>query len=616
MLKRPLNFGTYTWSDTATLGTTLYCVKPWAALEDKLAQYLHRFRFCRFDVKMTIMLNTTMMHSGKLVAWWLPYTNMKSTPVPSLPIRSLFALDTNIIDATRPEKLEIVIPYMSPFKWSVMHDIAVTAPPQPIFAITVLNPLQNAQATVTSASFTVYCELTNVDLAGPIQTGGGPNITYQSDMSSFSDSTEKRDAIDSSPTYVSVRQSASIGQSHEQDTTIKLSMDASHEMDYSKSMVQALMKDEHNLRNVAKRPSLLTINSITSASAPGSTIFTHVCAPDYASIVNPTGKVITNAQIVSRMATYWHGSMKYKFQFTMSKVSTVRVALSIVYNGTIALTSTDHVPSYIWDITGSEEKSITVPFLSPWPYVPVSTDNFSSPAYLEYGCPEIKMIIVNPLTSGSDASVTPTCYINTFVSVDDDMRFYLPTGFNNALTSVSTPVFYEDNLGAAFSEKFPVPSQSADPVNLPNYNFGEELLDIKDILCRYTFTESISTKFGTLSRAIPTVYKNLFRFTRFGCRYKFFPKNYCSTVTYQRLGTPGPGASPPADLVPSPVLPVLQFELPYYEGWYFDTPFSTPTSTVAYNLMLSTDLPSYDVYRSVSSDSVFSFWTFAIQFPT
>lgn len=608
---RPYLQSTFNWSSTQAAGTTVLQFSPWKVLWDNAQDYLKKFRYHRFGIKVTIMMQSTMMHYGKLIAYWLPCC--APSAYPQIALKSAFALDVDIIDAAHPDKLTIDIPFMFPLKWADASSLfGQNELGGPKFFLQVLNPVGNAQATTATVPISVYIEAYDYSGSAPITTTTNlPSMAtmFQSDSTTFSESHEKRDATDASPVYVSQRQLASIGQSHEADTTIKLAMSASHEMDYSKNMVQALIEDEHNVRAICKRPSLLFSTTITP-STTGNFIDLQP-SPDYCLVVPGQINYATNAQVVSRLATYWHGTMKYRVSFSMSKITTVRIGVVFNWRKGGQANTNDHIAA-IWDITGSEDRTFSVPYHSPFPYVP--TSNWSQPqnflAFDYYGIPQINFIILNPITSGTVTTVPPVGYMNVFAAIDDDMRFYIPKGFSeDALVLNVQPSFMQDNLAASFVPDFPVPGVDTSPPELPNYNFGEEFLDIRDLFTRYTKNQVVPVGAHTLVRSMPLVYKNLYRFMRYGMRYKLVDETTSQVTHWFRRNDTVPSTGP-SDLVPDPKVPIAQIEIPYYECWYYDLPQTKPTSQVQVNVPGANP---HTLYAAVSSDSVFSFWTFAVQ---
>lgn len=615
ILERPFKIGTFTWSSATALGSQLLfldLIRTWLGF-DYPAKVLSKFHYFACDLRIRIQLQTTMMHYGKLAIAWLPMADLANT---NLLLGDLFALDAHILDAANPQVIEFTIPFMYCLKWwntaDFLQPTLGAMARGPGLMVRVLAPLGNAQAATASAPFSIYINAENVRVAGPVANalnGFQTPSFFQSSTSGQGKRLAERGFVravtDSVPSFVSVRQFASPGQSLEDDTTVRLSLKADTTMDYTKSMVQAILPDEHNLLNVCKRPYLLDSFVLTGSST--GPVWTAPVCPDY--VAGPTNakRVAANAQVVCRLAEYWHGSMKYLFAFTAAHVTTIRVAVVLSYEGSNPNTTDDRVAA-VWDITGSMNKTLEVPFLSNFPYIPVTTTAPELVKATYYGLPTINIIVINPLTSGSVSTVTPSIVVNVFASVGEDFRLFLPRGFDANFRAFTNQSYLQDNLSSLFAQPFESLGDDGTNVVIPEYNFHEELIDILDILTRYTRVTTIAAP-TTFTRNIPIAYRGFYRFSRYGNRFKtWLPAQAASAVYQNRLDTAG-YTSPPFDVVPSPQLASVQVELPYYEPWYFDLPTTMATSQV----VISPSSTTNEVYSSLSGDSVLSFWTWSVQ---
>lgn len=614
ILTRPYPISTFSWNSSSGFGTKLFefnVASTWINISYP-NNVLEKFRYFAADFKVKIQMQSTMMHYGKLAFAWLP--NAIPT-VPAWDIKDAFALDVNYIDAAQPIELEVDIPFMSPLKWWSVRDFQndTSMSRGPIFKCFVLAPLGNAQATLTSVPVTFIVSASNVRACAPVpDINQAPYLVSMFQDGNMTTNTKERGfvrtAIDTVPTFVSVRQMAPIGQSLEDDTAVRLSLSAATVSDSTKAMVQALIPDEHNIINVCKRPVLfdmLTINGSTTGE-----VTSILCHPSYPGSI-PNGATVANMQIVSRMAQFWHGSLKYCFAFSCSKVSTMRVSVALDYCLPTSTGTIDDRPAVIWDITGSCVKTIEVPYLSPYPYIPTynGATELDMAVFYAYGVPTLRMRILNPLTSGNISTVVPDCYVNIFAAVGDDFRLFLPRGLDDKAATDFVQTFSQDNLGEMFSKPFDSLGTKGEDLQLPEYNFGEEFMDIMDILQRY----SIQTVTSPLTRQLPTHLANYFRHCRYGLRIKVIGDATTTSAYGQyayRVVNAGPTQTtyrkPPLDLVPSPISPVGQFELPFYETWYYDLPITRPSTQMVFS-----SPGTSVVYTALSVDSILSFWTFA-----
>lgn len=621
ILSRPRQLITVLWSDTQTVGTSVTNFYPFRSLCQNTynGNIINKYRFFRADLKIRIMLQSTMMHYGKLMVSWLPIRKTND----ALPdYRALFALDVNIIDAAKPDVLELTIPFMSPVKW-FLPPRATTGDGNalgPQVFINVLAPLGNAQSATASVPITIFAEFVNPKLAGPIENANnvsGEFVIYQSTSGSDqhmrvdSERNNVREAVVSTPQFVAIRHMATVGQSLEEDTTVRLAMSSANLADTSKKMVQSLVPNEHNLMVVCRRPSLLSTVQITTVSPVD--IFDAPCIPTYAPGNDP---VLTNLQIVSRLARFWNGSMKYLFMFTTAHVSTLRVAAYISYDQLQG--PMGEKPFAIWDITGSMNKEVEVPFLSHQPYIPTWHGDPKTTNAGNFGIPSIKLKIINQLTNGSVSTVAPSCYMNVFVAAGENFKLFVPMGYSSADTAKMTPVFSQDNLGLLFAKPFEVLGKSGEPVHPPDYNFGEELIDIMDILHRYTTITPVAGNEYTREQAMIPLFRNMYRFRRYGCRFKILDVTSSARAEWKLQATYD-GSSPadfythpPWDIVPYTERVPLQVEVPFNECWYYDTRNTYVYSAVS--LLLPDTLANRKIHTALSADSVLSFPQWAVAY--
>lgn len=631
VLTRPTVIHSQTWNSTDAQGATIAKLDLLPLLFDVPMNnaILQRYRFFASDIKISIRLQSTLMHYGRLAVAWLP---MRKSSDSDIDHKALFALDVNIMDAAKPDVLELTIPFMSPLKWwtpsTIGSDTGNSLGPQ--LLIVVLAPLGNAQSAAAAVPFTVIGEFSKPRLAGPVSAGGAivPEfVIFQSEDHSGgmfridSERNDIREAIVSTPTFVSMRQVASVGQSLEEDTTVRLAMSSANTSDTSKKMVNALTTNEHSILAICKKPSLLGSMFIDNASPE--LITTIIVHPGWAY----SAGTLTNAQVAQRLAQFYHGSQKYKILFTCAHVTTVRIAAYITYDDgtTEALGSR---PYAIWDITGSMEKEIEVPFLTMFPYIPTWRANPTAVDFKAFALPRIVLKIVNPVTSGAISTVSPKVWLNIFTAMGDDFKLFVPMGISNHDAGRCTPIYtqsnpkpisYQDNLRMAFEMPFQVLGSSGQAVHIPEFNFQESFIDIKDLWSRYrVFSHTLAQATDVFTReiALPPLYRYLYRNRRYGARVKCVPKAessdvvWCTSAIYGGLNIGIASDRPPWDLVPGTAKPPLQFEIPFNEAWYYDCRSKVYSSAQ----MTTTSFPlSADrlMYLAISGDSVFSFPTWA-----
>lgn len=617
--KRPITIATGAWSSASIYGSKVTTLDLHSAFWNNVyvSNVLKGFRYWRYKkFFVKVMINSTMTHYGKLLLTWLPVTS--ATTYTNQSMVALSCLPSVVLDATERASTIIEIPYIQPNHYL---DPLPSGDLGPRISLDVLAPLGNAQiATAVTVPYTIQMWAEGIEVMGPqipqmeMPVGSIPPTDYLDNWEKEVGSERKK--VDPIPLYVTQKSMTPLLSSRNQDNSIRFSMANDTEADHSKAMVQSVMKDEHNVKNILRLPSLLETVTFDDTSASGSIITYFPAHPANAASttsVAPFVYPLSHLAAMSRQAIYWKGGIKYMFSFTCAKTVTARVAIDISFASTVTeATNSGNLFTTVFDINGSCDKCIEVPYTSNRPYLP--TYNAMKPDALTAVTPRywpmVRLSIVNPVTVGT-SNTSATIYCNIYVAGADDFSLYIPVG--HGTTGVTTS--YEWNqmdLRSAFREKFELIGPGSNSQNLVDYNFGEEFENIFDLASRYANPFTVAASGLVLARIVYG-FLNLYRLRRFGCRYKVF--NNASNAITASLGWVT-FAKPlwdfnMYDVITSDSL-AGQWELPYYNSLFFESP-GAPTDLLNQSggLFVNSNISGLNttVYTAYSEDSVFSFPT-------
>ena len=177
-LSRPYPLKHVRWSSSSGVGDLLASAEfPQDLFAiDTLWDKVKNFRFFRANVKISIRMNGTKTHYGKLIAMWSPYpTYDDETFERTSNIYAVSGFPHVIVSPTENEVNELIIPFMSPLQYSPLNPTVyskiINSDDYPAFNyggvyVYVLNTLQNMNGGATDVSFTVFANFEDIQLAG------------------------------------------------------------------------------------------------------------------------------------------------------------------------------------------------------------------------------------------------------------------------------------------------------------------------------------------------------------------------------------------------------------------------------------------------------------------
>jgi len=171
-LSRPYPVASFIWQGTDTMGTLLNTYDFPKLLFDipNLQEKLNRFEYLQSAVRVSIRLNATTFHSGKLMVAWLPHYKLDNGVVNVFQnIYTASSLNSVVLSANTTAPVDFIIPYVAPSTyWDMKDDPATVAKGWfGTFAIYVLAPLALVGATVApSLAVNIYANFEQPKVAG------------------------------------------------------------------------------------------------------------------------------------------------------------------------------------------------------------------------------------------------------------------------------------------------------------------------------------------------------------------------------------------------------------------------------------------------------------------
>lgn len=175
-LSRPYPLKHIRWSSNSSVGDLLTSAEfpqDLFAIES-LWDKVKNFRYFRANVKISIRMNGTKTHYGKLLAMWSPYPKYDTiTFERTSNIYAVSGFPHVIISPTENEVNELIIPFMSPLSYSTLSPTTYASADRAYSThnfgglyVYVLNTLQNLSGGSTDISFTVFANFENIQVSG------------------------------------------------------------------------------------------------------------------------------------------------------------------------------------------------------------------------------------------------------------------------------------------------------------------------------------------------------------------------------------------------------------------------------------------------------------------
>jgi len=493
-LERPVMFDTINWASSDVLGVSkgVWVFPDVFTSNNTIRAKLEKIAFWRPTFEITIRINGTPMHYGKLVFAWIPQAKALN-PGYSTSYFSMFSNRWFQVSASSNQATTITIPYCH-----YREMISVGAQQIDLFSLYcfVASPLTSVNGAAPSVNISLYAKVCNTGVVGynpnsnwTSQAGQGKrtrkvigpsedetktadNKVVSTSVKSLAGTVSMFDWVPfigefakpvsdgigmignilsyfglSTPVYLEPTQPMQIRQPRMlqiEDCPTTLTMGPKAAMPVSKdyAMVNDEM-DSSSLLRFMQRPALVYVGQITSALPEGITLYEAPVSPtnyfcyDY---VNPLGSlfVVSPLQWMSSYFGLWRGGIRIHLAFICSHFHSLRVRiwyypyvplLNVNTLPTVTSPSDEDMINVVLDITKETDFSFTIPYCQQSEWLNVS-QGLTTPMQPNYSYNNgyWGIQLVNPLTSG--ATTVSAINYQVFVSAAADFQLAAPTQQN------------------------------------------------------------------------------------------------------------------------------------------------------------------------------------------
>jgi hypothetical protein len=180
VLQRPIRVGTFSWTPDMVEGQYIYVLDfPSAIIEQSafIKDKLREFSYLRCDIEISIRVNGTAFHYGKLLFAWDPCMRFMDLDYRHS-VNNVYSASGNpcvLVSPTQSETMVFTVPFVFPYYYLLlnsygMNRIANTSAYRSMggLKVYVLNPLQQySTAPSNPVGVSIYARMVNVSLQGP-----------------------------------------------------------------------------------------------------------------------------------------------------------------------------------------------------------------------------------------------------------------------------------------------------------------------------------------------------------------------------------------------------------------------------------------------------------------
>lgn len=472
-LTRPYLVQEVTWSGTDPIGQGFMDMNLPQALyaNDAFVAKLTHFQWWSPSFEVTVRLNATPMHYGRLMMQWYPqgdfmesYASLASTGsgqwtqidatgsnVVSIVIPFTYFADRMNIGGTTIDMARVVGYVAAPLSAA----FSVPAPVNISIFVRVINPRLggfnyannfDAQSGPISATIKEYGNKTISVLRSFGLVGYVPLAKrFQNAAVSIAELFGYSNPIVQQPTSAFQIRQPLLSKTVDNITSINLGTTQDTDVRGELSLLHCdSLQDD--IAYFCRRESLLYTGRIRSLDTAGTIVYSQWINPytllyaDYDHPAVATNFVPTPMAYLGSMFAYWRGGMKFTFSFVASNYHNCRVRFVYVpyysLDGVVDpldQSLADLCENLIFDISNEKEISIVIPFCqrTEWlqansPNVNVDSQWVDYPAEMQLNTNgRLYVMIQNPLTSAA-TTVNPI-YFQVFVSACEDFEFGVPS---------------------------------------------------------------------------------------------------------------------------------------------------------------------------------------------
>jgi hypothetical protein len=472
-IKRPYLIQTVAWPATAVIGTNLMTIVVPDALYaiPTFREKLDKFAFWAPDVEITIRVNGTGLHYGRLVAFWIPQANKLSPSFTNW--KTAFTHRWEQVDANASNDITIKIPYTY---YSDLITIGKLEDDIATLYVNVSVPLTMLTSAASSIYITSFIRVVEPNLRGysygndyvtqmgmyaDVVRGAGQavsSVAKSIGLQNLSVSSAKytglvANVLDylgySTPVSISTTSPMQIMMPRlnkiidtPNATNLAIVQDAAIKDENERMYFN---ENENDIAYFCGRPSLLYTGTLTSTRLAGDNLYVTRLHPLYMFYSDYTGPAVTPfaflpMNYICRNFKFWRGGMKFTISFINSNFHNAR--FRIWYEPYIpgvpnpSEQEAADMENIVFDLSEQSEVTFTIPYqqTTEWRTMDAASNTFALNGWLG-------LQLLNPLTSGY-VPVNPI-YYQVFVSACADFQVATPT------QQLTSPSYYIAQSGMA-----------------------------------------------------------------------------------------------------------------------------------------------------------------------
>lgn len=470
LIERPYTLEVFSWLPAWTEGTSVFSTSMPANIlaNTILYQRISNIAFWRPDFEITIRVNGTPMHYGRLVFCWIPQASLLDSGYKYY--QNAFSNRWYQVSASSQQTVKFTVP----FTFYKQH--ISTQNPEELFVLYcyVAAPLQSVNATAAPIEVNVFGRIKNPRFAGyrlttqgddsPINEVKTTNTVVSSTLRKMSDWAKLLIPVPGIGMYVSpisilLKAGGDLAEmlgfgiplnkqpiqpmavraprlATVKDCPDSVIVGASYTACLDKSLAGVNGKtDELTVLGFASRPALLYFGTIASTYAVDTVLWRQNISPgllyysNYTTPTNPAAAFPLPITWISNFANLWRGGIKFHFSFISSQFHSCRVRLTYIpfFNEAApAITYGNELEcmNLVMDITRETEYSIVVPYMQETDWLSVGNEFDSIFPQFQFNG-QLVLTLLNTLTSGS--TVVNPIYFQIFASAAGDFQLAYPT---------------------------------------------------------------------------------------------------------------------------------------------------------------------------------------------
>jgi hypothetical protein len=607
---------------------------------------LDNFAFWRPSVEITLRVNGTNMHYGRLIVYWLPQASLLS-PSYLGPV-SNFSGHFVQVDANGSNVATIVIPYTH-----YKDRINVGYNNIDLFTvyIAVAAPLSVVDGVAPSINCALYMRILEHNLTG---------YSYTNDWTAQIGNSRHLPPNLSNTNSFQIRQPLVL-KCVDNPNCVVLGPEQTAETETDLSQVYSY-PGETSIVEYCKRPGLLRLGTITGLQTAGTVLENFQLAPmsmihaNYMGAITPT--VAYNPMplsYVARMFLLWRGSFKFTISFIKSSFHNGRIKISYVpYSSSVApvamtLRQSHDTEGIVVDLSTQSEVSFIVPYqqCTDWLYNSVYVEEVAQANMQIATNGTLNIMVLNTLTAG--VSPVPPIYYQIFVSACEDIQFAQQNVQGLKQSGVQAQIGEQHSGGVDFVASSMTTLMNADACVLGTNrkhqskkvcvaNEQVDLLDMSKMLSGIYFQYLSPTldvvvrpyaNFDGSASGLHTYFlflRTFFRYMRGGIRVTFIPDNVYQGIYYASIlfGNPPFFSSSPVsyldiydsstgfnysyDITTNPIDNIIPYACAYHclptgmANVSLDPLIVTPDIRVGFKAHNGTDIPNALIYMAGADD--------------